>query len=34
MLGIAFAILIGFICGFLVAEIAHRCFKVDLPFFL
>jgi hypothetical protein len=29
----AFAVMIGFMFGFIVAEIAHRYFEIDLPMF-
>jgi len=32
-LAAASAVLIGFLFGFLVAEIAQRYFQLDLPFF-
>ena len=28
-----FAVMIGFMFGFIVAEIAHRYFEIDLPMF-
>jgi hypothetical protein len=33
MASAAFAVVIGFIFGFVVAEIAYRYFEVDLPSF-
>jgi hypothetical protein len=33
MASAAFAVVIGFMFGFVVAEIAHRYFEIDLPSF-
>jgi hypothetical protein len=29
----AFALMVGFVCGFIVAEIAYHYFEADLPTF-